>query len=350
MSTLAVILCNYNHSAYISRAIEAMLTQSRPPDQLIIVDDGSTDDSVQVIESWASKSPSILFLKNERNLGFHASWNRAMAGATTHYLYSAAADDYILPGFFENVCGLMDQHPQAGVGCAKMVKQRVDGTRIASDGFRSFSEPTWISPEDFLTHCLEAEPATHSLSAATIYRRDALLKVGGWPKELGPWADTFSIRAIGLESGICYVPQEGTVCTVHETGMSQTWLRDPRATLAMLRNAAARMRSPEFASTFPEDHIRRWEAQYFDSLVYQQLQPGFQAIFAKGDRSQTPRRSVFQLPHQIVRYSAGVGYVIYSFGVVRSSLTICKLGAGYIRRRLGKTNYAREDSNPRPTD
>jgi cupin fold WbuC family metalloprotein len=49
--TLTAIICNYNHGHFVSRAIEAMLNQSRPVDEFIIVDDGSTDDSVSIIGS-----------------------------------------------------------------------------------------------------------------------------------------------------------------------------------------------------------------------------------------------------------------------------------------------------------
>jgi glycosyltransferase involved in cell wall biosynthesis len=49
MARLSVITCNFNYEIYVSRAIRAILCQSRLPDEYVIVDDGSTDDSVSVI-------------------------------------------------------------------------------------------------------------------------------------------------------------------------------------------------------------------------------------------------------------------------------------------------------------
>jgi hypothetical protein len=270
---LTAILCNYNHGQFVGRAIEAIVTQSRPPEELIVVDDGSTDDSVSQIESWTERVPTIRLLRNEHNRGFHASSALALAEARGDYVYSGAADDYVLPGFFEAVMELCERFPQAGIGCGKMVTALPDGTRLRSDGHQRFAEPAYISPEWFLSDCLEAEPPTHSLSSSTAYRRDRLLEIGGWSEELGSWCDTFAIRAIGLKYGICYVPQEVAVWTISPGSLSQSAQKDPAQSVQMVRRVAAKMRSPEFADRFPADYVQRWEHAAFDAVICQQLQP-----------------------------------------------------------------------------
>ena len=55
--TLSAVIANYNHGHFLARAIEAMVTQSRPPDELLVLDDGSEDDSVAVISACAELSP-----------------------------------------------------------------------------------------------------------------------------------------------------------------------------------------------------------------------------------------------------------------------------------------------------
>lgn len=335
MTTLTAILCNYNHGKLIGRAIDALLTQSRLPDELILVDDGSTDDSCAIMEAWAAKSPVIRFLRNERNLGFHASAARALAAATGDYVYSGAADDHVLPGFFENVCGLMDQHPAAGVGCAKVVTAEPSGRRIRSDGYRQVSTAGYLSPAEYLHLCLEAEPPTHSLSAATIYRREHLLQAGGWRKDLGSWSDTFAIRAIALQTGMCHVPQEGVVWFVMPGGMSQSTLSDPRRALSLVRRAAALMRSPEFARVFPRDHVDRWEAASFEALVLQQLQPamdGYQAV-------QNTLRTTAQNCSWPLRCL---------LGAVRRCMTVCYLAAHHLQRHVLRrrlTQWERQDGS-----
>lgn len=321
MPALTAILCNYNYASQVGRAIEAMLSQSRPPDELIIVDDASTDDSRAVIERYAAGSSRVRFLQNERNLGWHGSSARALALATGDYVYNGAADDYVLPGFFESVCGLMDRHPQAGVGCAKVVTALPDGRHIRSDGIRRWTEAVYLSPLNFLHDVLDVEPPTHSLSSATIYRREWLLKVGGWRIELGSWADTFAIRAIGLQTGLCYAPRDGAVWLINPTGMSQSTMSNPTKVLKLLRQAAALMRSPEFAPVFPADHVDRWEDGYVEALVTQQLQPaidGYQAV------------------QQVCRQTAAQSSwpVRCLLGVIRRLMTACYLVQHHMQRRV----------------
>jgi len=68
-ATLSVVLPNYNHAKLIGRALEALLAQGRAADEIIVIDDGSTDDSVRVIDRFAGRAPSIRVLQNANNTG-----------------------------------------------------------------------------------------------------------------------------------------------------------------------------------------------------------------------------------------------------------------------------------------
>lgn len=283
MATLSVILCNYNHAQYVGRALEAILTQSRPADEVIVVDDGSTDDSVHVVGEWAARFPVIKFLQNGQNRGWHASSARALSEVTGDYIYSAAADDMVLPGFFEAVCGLVERYPDVGIACTKILSVTPAGERISVDGYRHLAHAVAVSPTEYLRLCLEGESPTHSLSAATIYRRDWLERVGGWRKELSSWGDTFAIRVIGLQTGMAYSPVEGVAFTHSPGGLSQSTLETPFKFLSLLRRAAELMRSPEFAGVLPEGYATRWEHAVVDEMAMRPLQPaidGYQAVQA----------------------------------------------------------------------
>jgi hypothetical protein len=215
----------------------------------------------------------------------------------------------------------MDQYPQAGVGCAKVVTAEPGGTRLRSDGYQFVSSAGYLSPAEYLRLCLDAEPPTHSLSSATIYRREQLLGVGGWRKELGSWSDTFAIRAIALQSGMCHVPRDGAMWFIMPGGMSQSTLVDPRKSLTLLRRAVALMQSPEFAPVFPTDHVKRWEAASIEALVLQQLQPaidGYQAV------------------QETLRTTAGKSSwpLRCLLGVLRRSMTAFYLTAHHLQRRV----------------
>jgi cellulose synthase/poly-beta-1,6-N-acetylglucosamine synthase-like glycosyltransferase len=320
-STLTAVVCNYNHGKLIGRALEALLSQSRPPDELIVVDDGSTDDSAAIIQSWADRHSTIRFLRNERNLGLHASAMKALYAATGDLLYQGSADDRVLPGFFEAVCDLMDRYPQAGVGCSQFVTALAEGTRVRTEGYAHVAEPRFFPPEEFRRDCLDPLPPTHSLSASTIYRRQRVLEIGGWRPELGSWYDTFAIRALGLKYGLCYVPMEGAVWFVMPQGLSQSNLRDPLRSLHIVRTAAALMRSAEFRGVFPTDHVDAWEEASVEAIVLQQLQPAIDGYQAVQQVSRDAGRQAAQ-PWR------------YLLALFRKLTTACYLAQHHLQRRI----------------
>ena len=77
MTSLSVIIPNYNRAALIGETLDNVFAQTRPPDEVIVVDDGSTDDSVAVIERYGAR----ITLIRQANAGPGAARNRGLAAA-----------------------------------------------------------------------------------------------------------------------------------------------------------------------------------------------------------------------------------------------------------------------------
>jgi glycosyltransferase involved in cell wall biosynthesis len=112
---LSVVMANRNHARYLPRALDAVLSQSLRPREVIIFDDDSRDDSVPILKDFARRFPCVKIVRNEQHLGVTASYNRGFALATGTYILPAAADDYVLPGFVEKAMSLFERYPQAGL-------------------------------------------------------------------------------------------------------------------------------------------------------------------------------------------------------------------------------------------
>src|SRR2546423_825465 len=97
---LSVVVPNFNHARFLPHALGALLTQTRPADELIIIDDASTDDSVGIIRSFLPQHPNCIFLQNEENLGVVRCMNIGLRMARGSSLVFAAADDVVYPDFF----------------------------------------------------------------------------------------------------------------------------------------------------------------------------------------------------------------------------------------------------------
>ncbi len=82
---LTVIVPNFNHSRFLGQALGALAGQTRPPDEVIVIDDASTDDSITVIEAWLPKLPNARLLRNRTNLGVVRNMNIGLELARLRY-------------------------------------------------------------------------------------------------------------------------------------------------------------------------------------------------------------------------------------------------------------------------
>jgi len=112
---VSVLTTAYNREKYIAEAIESVLAQSLSDFELIIVDDGSTDRTVNVARQYLG-DPRVRVEVNERNLGDYPNRNRAAELARGRYLKYLDADDIMYPHCLEIMINQMERYPEAGLG------------------------------------------------------------------------------------------------------------------------------------------------------------------------------------------------------------------------------------------
>ncbi len=262
--TLSVVLPTRNHAHLVGRAIDAIGTQSRPPLELVVVDDASTDDTPAVLAALAKKYPFMRVVRNERNLGVAGAVNAALQLATGDFVYGASSDDWILPGAFEKAMALAEEYPRAGAVCGPMFMLGRPPLLLA---VRSWTRPLFAPPDVFVREYLEVEGPGFALGGSTYFRREPFLEIGGLRQELGSYCDTFAFRALGATYGAGYVAEPLMVWNVLPESFSQTTARDPRRYLETVARVATLMRAPPFSRVFPKEHTDRWEREYREEIV-----------------------------------------------------------------------------------
>jgi len=90
---VSVALCTYNGQAYLAEQLLSLSRQTYKNIEIIIVDDGSTDQTLSVIKNFQLKDPRIKLYCNERNLGFNANFKKAIALCTADYVAISDQDD-----------------------------------------------------------------------------------------------------------------------------------------------------------------------------------------------------------------------------------------------------------------
>ncbi len=100
---ISVALCTYNGEKYLAQQIESILNQSVQVDELVIVDDNSTDQTEEVIKSYANKFPIIKFFKNTPSLGVIKNFERAISLCSGDYIAPSDQDDVWLNNKIEKM-------------------------------------------------------------------------------------------------------------------------------------------------------------------------------------------------------------------------------------------------------
>lgn len=204
--SLSIILPNYNNGALIERALLALLNQTPPAQEIIVVDDGSTDNSVQVIEAVRRLHPSVRLIRNQANHGIIASVKTALKFATGEFLLFAAADDFVLPGLFGRALAALRTCPDAAFFSAGVAlldtHDRVIGLRPVTVPRRG---PGYVSPAEVRRIIRSSD--FWVLGTATVYRHRPLASIGYFDAHLGSLGDVLANRLLAFNHGFYFDPE-----------------------------------------------------------------------------------------------------------------------------------------------
>ncbi len=109
----------YNASLFLKEAIESILNQNYSNFEFIIINDGSTDNSLDIIKSF--NDPRIIIVNNEKNLGIIKTRNIGLKMAKGKYIANMDADDISLPNRLEKQVAYLDSHPDTAIIASRLV-------------------------------------------------------------------------------------------------------------------------------------------------------------------------------------------------------------------------------------
>jgi glycosyltransferase involved in cell wall biosynthesis len=125
--TITTIIPAYRAAGTIARALDSVLTQSRPPEEILVVDDGSPDDMAAAVRPYAERVTLI----RKPNGGAASARNLGLDRARGELVAFLDADDYWEPHKLERQLGLFRTHPELGLTCGRWFTQEPGGPRIA---------------------------------------------------------------------------------------------------------------------------------------------------------------------------------------------------------------------------
>lgn len=151
---VSIVITNYNYGKYLSRAIRSCLNQKSVNHELIVVDDCSNDNSINIVESFGER---VRLFRTEKNSGVAAAANLGINNALGQFFIRVDADDYVS----SEMCYFMKKYLESNhdAFCVSCDYELVDE-------YENFIERKYASVDN--------------ISCGVMYRKDLLLEMGGY--------------------------------------------------------------------------------------------------------------------------------------------------------------------------
>jgi len=237
--SIAVVIPNYNDVRHLPRCLRSVLEQADGPQEVIVIDDQSTDESVAVIRALIGADSRAQLLVNAVNCGTNRTIAEGLRRVRSDYVVFLAANDFLLPGMLACARDCLARSPGAGLWSAMawLVDEDDRAIRLHPSAVVAV-EDTYLPPERcaMLAHRLG-----HWFTGTTAtYHRETLLAAGGFDAVYGAPADLFAALAVSAMKGAVFTPEPFAAIRIHQSSYSSRALGDVARIEQMLEDLGAR--------------------------------------------------------------------------------------------------------------
>jgi glycosyltransferase involved in cell wall biosynthesis len=261
-STVKVSVCipTYNGSAFLAEAVQSVLTQSFGDFELLIVDDGSTDTTLDIARSFTD--PRITIYRNEQQRGIPGNWNRCLELAKGEYVCIFHQDDVMLPSNLARKVRILDENAKV-----RFVHSAVE---FIIEGKPPQLPGNWVEPasEDFVMdgrrYFRKLLLQGNLICAPTVVaRRQCLVDAGMFDEELGYTPDYEMWLKLCVNGHVAFLSQPLLQYRWHEKNASHQY----RFSRGVDELQLAARRALQYDKTMPErQEERQILAEMIDSL------------------------------------------------------------------------------------
>lgn len=197
---VSIVTPTYNQAQFLSATLDSMLAQDYPNIEYIVLDDGSTDDTLDVLSCYAGR----VQWERQTNMGQSRTLNKGWARARGEYLGYLSSDDLLLPHAISTLVDALQAHPEALVSYCDF--QLIDGGGRCTGAVQS---------PDYDYRCM-VEELICPPGPGALFRRSLFEQIGGWNEHLRKIPDfEFWLRA-GRVGPFVRVPRVLAQYRIHE--------------------------------------------------------------------------------------------------------------------------------------
>jgi GT2 family glycosyltransferase len=181
---VSAAILNWNGGELVMNCLRSLLRQSRPPDEIIVVDNSSSDGSLERLQA---EHPGMKVVRNERNLGFARGANQAVAAATGKWLILANLDVEFGMDYIARLVAAAERDPRIGSVTGKLVRPNKDSTVIVDSAGHILYRNGWAAnrgeDEPDEGQWEKSEEVFGVTAAAPLYRMDMLTEICEGPAQ-----------------------------------------------------------------------------------------------------------------------------------------------------------------------
>jgi len=244
---VSVLIPAFNHQRYVVRCLDSVLEDPYPSKELVIIDDGSTDDTGELIAEWVARHRDEIPIEYVRrdNRGIATTLNELAARARGEFLRLGASDDYLLPGGLDRQVNYLLAHPLKWVVIGDSIVVDRDDRLVHQSGMRDLhhADLRLYGSDEGIRFAVISQWAIGGPVA--LVRKHALETVAGWSENLCIDDWDFFLR-LAAHDAIGFVDAQVCAYRIHGKNFSRT--RDRKARIINLtesQNVALR-RQPMF--------------------------------------------------------------------------------------------------------
>jgi glycosyltransferase involved in cell wall biosynthesis len=196
-SSICAIIPTYNRSAMLKECLDSILAQSRPPDEIIVVNDGSTDDTESAVKAYGTRVTLI----NKANGGKSSALNIALAQSKSDYIWICDDDDIAAPDGVEHLAAALDADGTVGFAFGTFRTFHDD------DSGRSYSEPIRWGYDEEPNINIRFLEGIFTLQYALLVRRSLYMETGRFREDLLRSQDHDMMIRLSRNAKAAYVPK-----------------------------------------------------------------------------------------------------------------------------------------------
>ncbi|WP_292490751.1 glycosyltransferase family A protein [Methanoculleus sp. 10] len=196
---VSVVIPLYNKGPYIARALNSVLAQTFQDFEVIVVDDGSTDDGAEVVSGF--RDPRIRLIQQE-NQGVSAARNRGIEAAGAELVAFLDADDEWAQNHLETLYGLSCKYPRCGLYATSCF--RIIDNKVLKSEIKGVPKYPWEGVINNYFYIAKQSGAPLLTSSSVAVKKDVLISIGGFPLGVKQYEDPVVWGRIALSSDIAF--------------------------------------------------------------------------------------------------------------------------------------------------